>query len=69
MSDEITTQERLLKLLYRITKKNSWTPITEIINTIAPCDSWVVVDKVKLPSDEELERLLIEKYGSYIHEK
>jgi hypothetical protein len=61
MSDEVTTQERLLKLLFRITKFNAWMPITEIIDSVTQLEDH--------PNDEELEKRLLEKYGSYIHEK
>lgn len=57
MPDSQEQAESLLKLLYRISKNNAWMPITEIIASVR--------DEEFL-KDEELEKRLIEKYGTYI---
>lgn len=58
MLDSQEQVERLLKLLYRITRNNAWMPVTEIISS--------VIDSELHETDEELEKRLIEKYGTYL---
>lgn len=67
MSPEIDIQsqvERLVKLLYRISKHNAWMSITDIVASV-----WVKTyeddhaEMLLLNSDEEVEKRLIEKYG------
>lgn len=50
--------ESLLRLLYRISKNNSWMLVTEIIASVS-----LIGDG---DTDEALEKRLIEKYGTYI---
>lgn len=62
MSDEVTTQERLLKLLYRISKNNGWMPITDIITSVSGHNDF----DMEILDDNELEKRLIKHYGTYI---